>query len=190
LPPSQPNPNIILTSAGLSPTDVTYGNSADDLLYLEWLYAAGLKGGVNYDVLGANGNTHAPCADCPFNSLPAFPHPSFYVRRVEQLREAQVANAMEIVRSGCSSSAGPMIRSTQRIPGSPSAKTRKSRTLSPPINTRGRPGSRGSESWRCGPFQIPPGLQIVKSTGGRLRTPAGRRDQRTGPSRRHERLAN
>jgi polysaccharide biosynthesis protein PslG len=86
------DPNVVVVSAGLSPTGVTSASSVDDLLFLQWLYAAGLKGGVNYDVLGANANTQAPCVTCDLDSLPAFPHPSFYFRRVEQLRQAQVAS--------------------------------------------------------------------------------------------------
>jgi len=49
--------------------------------YMQWLFDAGLKGGVNYDVLGAHGNTQAPDVDVPLNSLPQFGHPSFYFRR-------------------------------------------------------------------------------------------------------------
>jgi hypothetical protein len=45
---------------------------------------------VNYDVLGAHGNTQAPEVEAPLNSLSAFGHPSFYFRRVEQLRDIQV----------------------------------------------------------------------------------------------------
>jgi hypothetical protein len=46
------DPNVVVVSAGLSPTGVTNVGSVDDLLYLQWLYAAGLKGGINYDALG------------------------------------------------------------------------------------------------------------------------------------------
>ncbi len=84
------DPNVVVVTAGLSPTGVTNGRSADDLTYLQWLYDAGLKGGVNYDVLGAHGNTQAPCVECALNSLPAFGHPSFYFRRIEQLRDVMV----------------------------------------------------------------------------------------------------
>jgi hypothetical protein len=86
------DPNAWVISAGLSPTGVTNGSSADDLQYLRWMFQAGLKGGVNYDVLGAHGTTQAPCVSCALNSLPAFPHPSFYFRRIEQLRSTQVSN--------------------------------------------------------------------------------------------------
>ena len=86
------DPNVVVITAGLSPTGVTNAQSADDVQYLQWLFDAGLKGGLNYDVLGAHGNTQAPCVECDFNSLPAFGHPSFYFRRVEQLRDIQVAS--------------------------------------------------------------------------------------------------
>jgi hypothetical protein len=59
---------------------------------LQWLFNAGLKGGVNYDVLGAHGNTQAPCVSCDLNSLSQFPDASFYFRRIEQLRSVQVKN--------------------------------------------------------------------------------------------------
>jgi hypothetical protein len=63
-----------------------------------WLFDAGLKGGVNYDVLGANGNVMCPCVDhdpadpnFPPGFSPATNAPSFYFRRVEQLRAIQAA---------------------------------------------------------------------------------------------------
>ncbi len=86
------NPTLTVITAGLSPTGVTDGHAADDVTYMQWLFDAGLKGGVNYDVLGAHGNTQAPEVDVALNSLPAFGHPSFYFRRVEQLRAVQVKN--------------------------------------------------------------------------------------------------
>ena len=85
------NPNITVISAGLSPTGVRNASAWDDVEYLQWLFDAGLKGGLNYDALGAHGNTQAPEVDVPLNSLAAFQHPSFYFRRIEQLREVQVA---------------------------------------------------------------------------------------------------
>jgi hypothetical protein len=83
---------MVVVTAGLAPTGVTDGHSADDVEYLQWLFDAGLEGGVNYDVLGAHGNTQAPCVECELNSLPDFAHPSFYFRRVEQLHDVQVRN--------------------------------------------------------------------------------------------------
>jgi hypothetical protein len=84
------DPSITVITAGLSPTGVTDGRSADDAQYLQWLYDAGLKG--KYDVLGAHGNVQAPEVDAPLNSLPNFKHPSFYFRRIEQLRDLMVKN--------------------------------------------------------------------------------------------------
>jgi polysaccharide biosynthesis protein PslG len=86
------NPQIVVITAGLSPTGVKTTEAYDDVEYLQWLFDAGLKGGINYDVLGAHGNTQAPEVEVALNSLPAFGHPSFYFRRVEQLREVQVKN--------------------------------------------------------------------------------------------------
>jgi hypothetical protein len=84
------DPNVIVVTAGLSPTGVSNGRSADDVQYLQWLYDAGLKG--KYDALGAHGNTQAPEVEAAFGSLPAFSHPSFYFRRVEQLRDVMARN--------------------------------------------------------------------------------------------------
>ena len=83
-------PNIVVITAGLSPTGVRTSDAWDDAEYLQWLFEAGLKGGVNYDVLGAHGNTQAPEVEVALNSLAAFPDASFYFRRVEQLRAVQV----------------------------------------------------------------------------------------------------
>jgi polysaccharide biosynthesis protein PslG len=82
------DPDILVLTAGLSPNGVTDGHSADDLEYLKWMYAAGLHG--NFDVLGAHANAQAPEVAAPFGSLKDFPHPSFYFRRVEQLRDVMV----------------------------------------------------------------------------------------------------
>jgi hypothetical protein len=84
------NPSVIIIQAGLSPTGVHNADADDDAEYMAWLFQAGLKGGVNYDVLGAHGNTQATCVACDFNSLAAFGDPSFYFRRIEQLRDVQV----------------------------------------------------------------------------------------------------
>jgi hypothetical protein len=84
------DPNIVVLTAGLSPTGVTDGHSADDLEYLKWMYAAGARG--KFDALGAHANTQAPEAIVPLGSLKDFPHPSFYFRRIEQLRQLMVDN--------------------------------------------------------------------------------------------------
>ncbi|MDQ6672764.1 MAG: hypothetical protein M3069_18815, partial [Chloroflexota bacterium] len=75
---------------GLSPTGVTDAHSADDVEYLKWMYQAGLKD--NFDALGAHANTQAPEVAATLGSLKYFPHPSFYFRRVEQLREVMLDN--------------------------------------------------------------------------------------------------
>lgn len=84
------DPGITVVTAGLSPTGVTNGHAADDVQYLQWLFDAGLQG--HYDVLGAHGNTQAPEVDVTPGSLKDFPHPSFYFRRIEQLRDVMVKN--------------------------------------------------------------------------------------------------
>ena len=84
------DPSVVVVTAGLSPTGVSDGHAADDVQYLQWLYDAGLKG--HYDVLGAHGNTQAPEVDVTPGSLQDFPHPSFYFRRIEQLRDVMVKN--------------------------------------------------------------------------------------------------
>jgi len=82
------DPEIVVLTAGLSPTGVTDSHSADDLEYLKWLYVAGISG--KFDALGAHANAQAPEVTAPFGSLKDFPHPSFYFRRVEQLHQAMV----------------------------------------------------------------------------------------------------
>jgi len=84
------DPNIVVLSAGLSPTGVTNAQSADDLEYLKWMYRAGLRG--TFDALGVNANAQAPQVAAELGSLKDFPHPSFYFRRVEQLRQVMVDN--------------------------------------------------------------------------------------------------
>ena len=54
------------------------------------MYAAGLIG--KFDALGAHANTQAPDPLAPLESLKDFPHPSFYFRRIEQLRQTMVDN--------------------------------------------------------------------------------------------------
>ncbi len=82
------DPNIVVLTAGLSPSGTTDGHSADDLTFLGWMYDAGLRG--TFDALGAHANTQAPEVAADLGSLKDFPHPSFYFRRVEQLRQVMV----------------------------------------------------------------------------------------------------
>lgn len=84
------DPGVMVLSAGLSPNGVTDGHSADDLEYLKWMYAAGVRG--KFDAFGAHANTQAPEVGVPLGVLKDFPHPSFYFRRIEQLRQVMLDN--------------------------------------------------------------------------------------------------
>jgi polysaccharide biosynthesis protein PslG len=85
------DPGVTVISAGLSPTNSNDpACCAPDDQYLQWLYDAGFKD--SFDVLGANANVQCPCVDAAPGSLAAFNQPSFYFRRVEQLRQIMVAN--------------------------------------------------------------------------------------------------
>ncbi|MBI4582295.1 MAG: hypothetical protein HY718_21555, partial [Planctomycetes bacterium] len=84
------DPNITVVTAGLSPTGWNDDTARPDDVYLQWLYDAGMRG--SYDVLGAHGNSQSPDPTAALNSDPRFPHPSFYFRRVEQLRDIMVKN--------------------------------------------------------------------------------------------------
>ena len=89
------DPSVTVITAGLSPTGWDDDTARPDDDYLRWLYRAGLKGGVNYDVLGAHGNTQCPSVEASFGNCPVQPermrHPSFYFRRIEQLRQIMAA---------------------------------------------------------------------------------------------------
>ncbi|HKP52643.1 MAG TPA: cupredoxin domain-containing protein [Chloroflexia bacterium] len=93
------DPNLVVISAPLTPTgvnDPTIG--VDDLIFLKRLYAYNggeLKG--YYDVLGAHpgSNANPPDTLAPDKPGPGpgwNTHPSFYFRRIEQLRQVMVDN--------------------------------------------------------------------------------------------------
>jgi hypothetical protein len=84
------DPGVTVITAGLSPTGVSSDSAQPDDVYLQWLFQSGLKG--NYDVLGANANVQCPCVEADPGSAPGFEHPSFYFRRIEQLRDIMVAS--------------------------------------------------------------------------------------------------
>ena len=90
------DPSMTVITGALSPTGVADGSAQPDDAYLQWMYAAGLKGGVNYDVLGANANVQCPSVEAAIGACPVhadrMTHPSFYFRRVEQLRAIMEAN--------------------------------------------------------------------------------------------------
>lgn len=84
------NPAVTVVTAGLSPTGWNDDTARPDDQYLQWLFDSGLSG--NYDVLGLHGNAQAPDPTAAPGSLPGFSEPSFYFRRVEQLRAIQEKN--------------------------------------------------------------------------------------------------
>ena len=78
------DPTIMVVSAGLSPTGVADGTAQPDDLYLEWMYEAGLA--RFSDAIGLHGSGYGSASETEPGSDPRFGHPSFYFRRVEQLR--------------------------------------------------------------------------------------------------------
>lgn len=88
------NPDIVTISAALSPTGTTNGRAMDDVIYLGWLYDAGMR--QCYDVLGAHGVGYkAPPWVSPTELAQQRQwggHASFGFRRVEQLRQVMERN--------------------------------------------------------------------------------------------------
>ena len=86
------NPSMLVVSAGLSPTGTNDGTAQPDDVYLGWLYEEKL---ARYsDVVGLHGAGYGSPPEAEFGSHPnpGLAHPSFYFRRIEQLREIMVAN--------------------------------------------------------------------------------------------------
>jgi hypothetical protein len=83
-------PSVTVIAAGLSPTGTADGFAQPDDVYLQWMYSQGARG--FFDVMGANANVQCPCVDAATGSRSDFNHPSFYFRRVEQLRDIMVRN--------------------------------------------------------------------------------------------------
>ena len=84
------DPNIVVISAGLSPTGVTDGHSADDVQYLNWMYAAGLAGSTTS--LGVHANTQAPDLAAAFGSLKTFPAPELLLPTRRAVAQVMVDN--------------------------------------------------------------------------------------------------
>jgi polysaccharide biosynthesis protein PslG len=83
------DPNVTVVTAGLSPTGTNTGAAMPDDVYLDWLFRDGLAG--HYDVLGAHGAGYGNAPEvAPIPNGP-YTHPSFFFRRVEQLRAIQEA---------------------------------------------------------------------------------------------------
>jgi hypothetical protein len=84
------DPSKIVVSAGLSPTGTNDGTAMPDDVYLGWMYEFGLA--AYSDVVGVHAPGYGSAPEAEVNSDPRFPHPSFYFRRVEQLRDIMAAN--------------------------------------------------------------------------------------------------
>jgi plastocyanin len=93
------DPSAIIISAALTPTGVNNPNLAvDDLVFLRRLYA--YNGGEirgYFDVLGAHPGSNANPPDTMYPDKPGpgpgwNNHPSFYFKRIEQLRQVMVEN--------------------------------------------------------------------------------------------------
>jgi hypothetical protein len=81
------DPSMLVVTAGLSPTGWDDDTARPDDTYLRWMFEAGAVG--HYDVLGVHGNSQASDPTAEPGSIAEFAHPSFYFRRVEQLRAIQ-----------------------------------------------------------------------------------------------------
>ncbi|HZU06734.1 MAG TPA: cellulase family glycosylhydrolase [Chloroflexota bacterium] len=91
----QADPNIVVVSAGLTPTGTQDPAVAQpDDVYLQWMYDAGAA--AYFDVLGAHGAGYRAPPEMSPEEVAADPsyggHPSFSFRRVEQLRDVMVRN--------------------------------------------------------------------------------------------------
>jgi hypothetical protein len=86
------DPNIVVITAGLSPTGWSDDTARPDDLYLNWMYDAGAKD--YFDVLGAHGPGFKAPPDVSPEEAAASPvyggHRSFTFRRVEDLRQIMV----------------------------------------------------------------------------------------------------
>jgi hypothetical protein len=87
------DPTKIVVSAGLSPTGTNDGTAIEDTTYLTWLYENDLD--EYSDAIGVHAPGYGSAPEAELNSNPGFQHPSFYFRRVEQLRNIMVLNGDE-----------------------------------------------------------------------------------------------
>jgi beta propeller repeat protein len=82
------DPNVTVVSAALSPTGWNDETARPDDVYLHWLYQAGF--GSWFDALGIHGLGYRWAPEAVPTSAEGYTHPSFYFRRVEQMREIMV----------------------------------------------------------------------------------------------------
>jgi hypothetical protein len=84
------SPTTFVVTAGLSPTGWNDDSARPDDQYLQWMFDAGLSGW--YDVLGLHGNSQVSDPTAAIGSVDGLSDGSFYFRRIEQMRQIQVAN--------------------------------------------------------------------------------------------------
>ncbi len=82
------DPNITVITGSLSPTGWNDDTARPDDVYLHWLYQAGIA--PWFDVLGVHGAGYGSPPETVPMTVERYPHPSFYFRRAEQLREIMV----------------------------------------------------------------------------------------------------
>src|SRR5579884_2797743 len=82
------DPNVTVISGALSPTGWNDDTARPDDVYLHWLYEAGFASW--FDALGVHGAGYGSAPETVPMSVARYPHPSFYFRRIEQLREIMV----------------------------------------------------------------------------------------------------
>ncbi|MBX5492182.1 MAG: cellulase family glycosylhydrolase [Chloroflexi bacterium] len=82
------DPNVTVVSGSLSPTGWNDDTARPDDVYLHWMYQAGAA--AWFDALGVHGAGYGSPPETVPMSLARYPHPSFYFRRAEQLREIMV----------------------------------------------------------------------------------------------------
>lgn len=81
------DPDVTVITAGLSPTGTNDGTAQPDDVYLEWLLQYGIQ--PYYDALGAHGAGYGNAPEVAPIPDGAYPHESFFFRRVERLRQLQ-----------------------------------------------------------------------------------------------------
>ncbi|HLI28414.1 MAG TPA: beta-galactosidase [Chloroflexota bacterium] len=82
------DPNVMVVTGSLSPTGWNDDTARPDDVYLHWMYQAGAA--PWFDALGVHGAGYGSSPETVPMSLARYPHPSFYFRRAEQLREIMV----------------------------------------------------------------------------------------------------
>jgi beta propeller repeat protein len=82
------DPSVTVVTGSLSPTGWNDDTARPDDVYLHWLYQAGFSSW--FDALGIHGAGYGSAPETEPMSSERYLHPSFYFRRVEQLRETMV----------------------------------------------------------------------------------------------------